>query len=254
MKVYFHPAFYEEYTSEPAAESGRMEAIVSAIDSHVEWVSCEPATEEQILAAHTQEHVDKIHRQGLYEIAALAAGGALQAARAGMSNPSFGLVRPPGHHASANSYWGYCYFNNMAISLYGLRASHDISKVFVLDFDLHFGDGNVNILEHESWVEIINPESLNRDRYLERVKGALAATSADVIAVSAGFDNHLNDWGGLLHTDDYRLMGSWVREAAQRNSGGCYGILEGGYNHNVLGRNVLAFLKGLAEEAQEEKS
>lgn len=250
MKVYFHPSFYEEYTSDPAAESGRMEAIVSAIESHVDLMTCEPASEEEILAAHTQEHIDKIHRQGLYEIASLAAGGALQAAQSGMDAPSFGLVRPPGHHASTSSCWGFCYFNNMAISLYGLRASQRISEAFVLDFDLHFGDGNVNILEHESWVEIINPESLNRQRYLDRVKSCLEATSADVIAVSAGFDNHLNDWGGLLHTDDYRLMGNWVREAAERNSGGCYGILEGGYNHNVLGRNVLAFLKGLMGETE----
>ncbi|MDJ0622718.1 MAG: hypothetical protein QNJ17_07115 [Desulfocapsaceae bacterium] len=249
MKVYFHPMFYEEYTSDPAAESGRMEAIVSEIESHVEFLDCQPATEEQILAAHTPEHIEKIHQQGLYEIASLAAGGALQAATTGLKEPSFGLVRPPGHHASANSCWGFCYFNNMAISLYGLRASHGISEIFVLDFDLHFGDGNVNILEHETWIEIINPESLNRERYLDRVKSCLLATRADVIAVSAGFDNHLNDWGGLLHTDDYRRMGNWVSEAAQRNSGGCYGILEGGYNHNVLGRNVLAFLRGLEGEA-----
>jgi acetoin utilization deacetylase AcuC-like enzyme len=49
----------------------------------------------------------------------------------------------------------------------------------------------------------------------------------------------------LLTTDDYRAMGSWVRQAADRNNGGCYGILEGGYNHDVLGKNVLSFLDGL---------
>jgi acetoin utilization deacetylase AcuC-like enzyme len=69
--------------------------------------------------------------------------------------------------------------------------------------------------------------------------------TADVIAVSAGFDNHERDWGGLLKTDDYCTMGAWIREAALRNKGGCYGILEGGYNHGVLGKNVLAFLEGL---------
>lgn len=248
MKVFFHPSFYEEYTSEPAAESGRMEAVVTAIDEYVEWVNCIPATEEQILAVHTPEHVEKVHQKGLYEIASLAAGGSLQAAQAGMDEPSFGLVRPPGHHASADSFWGFCYFNNMAISLYSLRKSHNISSAFVLDFDLHFGDGNVNILAAESWIEIVNPESLNREEYLDRVKRCLQDTKADVIGVSAGFDNHLNDWGGLMHTDDYRLMGNWVREAASRNSGGCFGILEGGYNHNVLGRNVFAFLKGLEGE------
>ena len=42
-------------------------------------------------------------------------------------------------------------------------------------------------------------------------------------------------------------MLKWVRAAAERNGGGCYGILEGGYNHNVLGTNVLAFIEGLAD-------
>ncbi len=81
--------------------------------------------------------------------------------------------------------------------------------------------------------------------YSEEVKQALDTTAACVIAVSAGFDNHAQDWGGLLSTADYRTMGRWVREAALRNHGGCYGILEGGYNHEVLGGNVLAFIEGL---------
>jgi len=50
----------------------------------------------------------------------------------------------------------------------------------------------------------------------------------------------------LLATEDYRTMGTWVRQAADRNGGCCYGILEGGYNHDVLGDNVLAFLEGLS--------
>ena len=60
-----------------------------------------------------------------------------------------------------------------------------------------------------------------------------------------GFDHHQQDWGGLLTTGDYREMGRMVREAAVRNNGGCFGLLEGGYNHRVLGDNVMAFLEGL---------
>lgn len=245
MIVYFHPQFYEDYTSDPAAEPGRMEAIVEAITPFVKIVSCEPASEDDLLAAHAKAHIEQVRRLGLYEIAALAAGGAIQAAQTGMEEPSFGLIRPPGHHASANSCWGFCYFNNIAVSLYHLRANNHIAQAFVLDFDLHHGDGNVNILGKESWIEILNPESAQRESYLEEVSDALEATQADVIAVSAGFDHHVNDWGGLLYTADYKIMGKWVREAALRNGGGCYGLLEGGYNHRVLGKNVLAFLEGL---------
>lgn len=245
MKVYFHPSFYDEYTSDPAAERGRIEAIVQEIKPHVELVSCSPAAEDDILAAHSKEHVEDVHREGLYSIATLAAGGAMEAARSGMESPSFALIRPPGHHASADRCWGFCYFNNMAVSLYHLRAEHLIETAFILDFDLHYGDGNVNILGKEDWVEILNPGSSSREAYLEEVKVALEATRADVIAVSAGFDHHVNDWGGLLYTADYKTMGEWVQAAAARNGGGCYGILEGGYNHQVLGKNVLAFLQGL---------
>lgn len=247
MTVYFHHDFYEEYTSDPAAESGRMEAIVEELSTVVELVECEPATEDDLLAAHSSGHLNWVHSQGLFEIAALAAGGAIQAALRSLSEPSFAVIRPPGHHASASSCWGFCYFNNMAVSLLRLKRDDLIQRAFVLDFDLHFGDGNVNILDRNPWVEILNPEAADRDAYLEEVRIALEDTAADMIAVSAGFDNHVNDWGGLLLASDYKIMGQWVRAAAKRNGGGCYGILEGGYNHSVLGTNVLAFIEGLTD-------
>jgi len=245
MKVYFHKDFFEVYSSDPAAAFGRMEAIARAIEPHAGFSSFSPATEDDLLRVHPQGHITAIRQEGVYEIAALAAGGAIAAAESSLDEPSFALIRPPGHHASADSCWGFCFFNNMAISLQRLRATGRIKKAFILDFDLHFGDGNVNILGNESWVEILNPESERRSSYLHQVQRALEATTADVIAVSAGFDNHRDDWGGLLTTQDYRTMGTWVRAAARRNQGGCYGILEGGYNHAVLGSNVLAFLEGL---------
>ncbi len=245
MKVYFHPDFYSVYTGDPAASAGRMETIVDTISPYVDILSFSPAREEDLQVPHSRGHIESVRKMGLYDIAALSAGGAICAAETGMSEPSFALIRPPGHHASAESCWGFCYFNNMAVSLYRLKSTGRIETAFILDFDLHYGDGNVNILGNESWVDILNPESYDRPSYLEEVKQALDATTADVIAVSAGFDNHVQDWGGLLTTADYRTMGSWVREAALRNHGGCYGILEGGYNHEVLGGNVRAFIEGL---------
>jgi acetoin utilization deacetylase AcuC-like enzyme len=247
IDVFFHPRFYEEYTGDPAAETGRMEAIVEAITPLARYHQCSAASETDLLAVHAKKHIEQVRRLGLYEIAALAAGGAIEAARASIDGPSFGLIRPPGHHASASSAWGFCYFNNVAVSLCHLRSCFDIGRAFVLDFDLHFGDGNVNILGNESWVEILNPESREREAYLTEVGSALEEIEADVIAVSAGFDHHLNDWGGLLHTDDYRTIGRWTRRASNRNRGACYGLLEGGYNHAVLGNNVRAFIEGLLE-------
>lgn len=245
MKVVFHEDFKKVYTSDPAASAGRMEAVKNALEGKVEFVEPVPASKDDILRLHTPEHVRYVEREGIYDIAALAAGGAIKAAEIGLTEPCFALIRPPGHHASADSSWGFCYFNNMAIALEKLKREGKIKKAFILDFDLHFGDGNVNLLGGKGYVTILNPSARNRREYLNSVEKALTATDADMIAASAGFDNHEDDWGGLLKTEDFTFMGRLMRSAALRNRGGCFGILEGGYNHRVLGINVLAFIEGL---------
>jgi acetoin utilization deacetylase AcuC-like enzyme len=115
----------------------------------------------------------------------------------------------------------------------------------VLDIDLHFGDGTVNILEKRNWATVINVEASSRKIYLQEVKAAMKDYRADLIGISAGFDSHVADWGGLLHTEDYEEIGQGVRSAADRNGGGCFAILEGGYNHEVLGENALALIQGM---------
>jgi len=69
-----------------------------------------------------------------------------------------------------------------------------ISMALVLDIDLHFGDGTVNI--H-------NPSERSREQYLYQVGHILSGVEVDLIGISAGFDNHIDDWGGLLETEDY---------------------------------------------------
>lgn len=246
MKVVFHEDFYKVYTSDPASAPGRMEAIVETIEPHVEFIQAEPAVRQHIAAIHSEMHIRQVENQGLYEIAALAAGGAIQAAQIGLSEPCFGLIRPPGHHASTASAWGFCYFNNMAVALEALRRKNKIKSACVLDFDLHFGDGSVNILEKRNWVTVNNIESLSRSDYLKEVESAMKNCRADLIGISAGFDNHTDDWGGLLYTEDYEEIGYRVRSAADAMGGGCFAILEGGYNHEVLGQNVMALIAGMS--------
>ena len=82
---------------------------------------------------------------------------------------------------------------------------------------------------------------------MDEVKAALYEKEADIIGISAGFDNHIDDWGGLLATEDYLNMGRMVNEASSQFGGGCFAILEGGYNHNVLGQNVTALINGLSQ-------
>jgi acetoin utilization deacetylase AcuC-like enzyme len=248
MQVVYHEDYKQVYTNDPASAYGRIEAIENALRGKVTFLTPLTASGEDIRRVHTPDHVKSVSREGVYDIAALAAGGAIKAAQIGLAEPCFAVIRPPGHHASTGTAWGFCYFNNMAIALERLKHDGKIKKAFILDFDLHFGDGNVNILGGREYVTILNPEAVDRNEYLKTVAAHLARTDADMIAVSAGFDNHEDDWGGLLKTEDYYYMGKLVRETAIRNQGGCFGILEGGYNHAVLGRNVLAFVNGLEQK------
>ena len=127
-----------------------------------------------------------------------------------------------------------------------LKREKKIKSAYVLDIDLHFGDGTVNILESEDYVKVHNVETHQRDAYLKEVAAEMKQCEADMIGISAGFDYHEADWGGLLKTEDYQEIGQMVLAASQRIGGGCFGILEGGYNHEVLGPNVMALIRGLS--------
>jgi acetoin utilization deacetylase AcuC-like enzyme len=246
MKVVFHEDFYKVYTSDPAASAGRLESVVAVIEPRVEFITAQPATKNEILSVHGKPHLDFVRQRGLYEISALAAGGAIQAATIGLSEPSFALIRPPGHHASADISWGFCYFNNMAVALETLKRKAKIETAYVLDIDLHYGDGTVNILGSRKYVTVYNVQAAERHAYLNEIEAQMEDCRVDLIGISAGFDNHRDDWGRLLLTEDYSKIGKLVKAAALRNAGGCFAVLEGGYNHQVLGHNVMALIEGLS--------
>ena len=245
MKIIFHPDFYQVYTTDPAAAPERMEDIVNVISGHFEFTEATPATEEDIGAVHTLSHIEYVKARGLYDISALAAGGAIQAATEGLKEPSFALIRPPGHHASADTSWGFCYLNNMAVALEKLKREKVIERALVLDIDLHFGDGTVSIFRSTDYVSVFNGSLNDRKGYLAAIAKELEKQESDIVGISAGFDNHKDDWGGLLETEDYTTIGKMVRERCEKNRCGYFAILEGGYNHQVLGHNVLALLQGM---------
>jgi acetoin utilization deacetylase AcuC-like enzyme len=67
----------------------------------------------------------------------------------------------------------------------------------------------------------------------------------DIIAACAGFDQGIEDWGNLLSPADYTEIGSIMKEYSEKLCNGRrFAILEGGYNHDVLGKNVNAFCQG----------
>jgi len=256
MKIIFHEKFFERYTSDPAAAEGRLEPIIKELKKHPEYefIEPKPATDEDILLAHTPEHLvsikDDRFNTKIYEFAILAAGGAIESAKLAHEGiPSFAVIRPPGHHASAGSCWGFCYFNNISVSLLHLVKKYKIKSAFVLDFDLHTGDGNINILEEKSDLiktQILNPSSNAENEYLDEIAEIFKhAGKFDVIVASAGFDEYVKDWGGKLSTNAYNMIGRLMRDfAEEKTNGKRYALLEGGYFHEDLGLNVHSFCQG----------
>lgn len=249
MKVVYHPRYLEVYAGDPAAQAGRIESILKEVSPHYELVKPEPASIEDIELVHTKWHIAEIQRMShTCEVALLAAGGAIKAAELAMSGePAFGLIRPPGHHASPDSCWGFCFFNNMAISIAKLRKEGKINRAVILDFDLHFGDGTDHFFSGVPEVVYYHPEDRSRQEFVDGIEKFIEKQKTDIIAVSAGFDRGVEDWGGLLTTEDYQTIGKLVKEFSLKAcQGRRYGVLEGGYNHSVLGQNVKAFLDGLS--------
>lgn len=255
MKIVFHERYFNSsYATDPAASEGRLDGIISLIKSKPELyeiITPNTATEADILRAHGRNHLEHFKRDPLlYELAALAAGGAIMAAESAYNgDPAFAVIRPPGHHASADSCWGFCYFNNMSISLLKLFSEKKIEKAFILDFDLHTGDGNINILQNRNdgfEVSILNPLSSERRDYLQEVEEYMKdLTDVDIFAASAGFDQGIDDWGGLLYPEDYTDLGRLMKVYSEKIcEGRRYAILEGGYNHEVIGLNTDSFCKG----------
>lgn len=248
MKIIYSPKYREVYASDPAAAPGRIECIYAELEGEFEFVEPQPAMEEDLRLVHRQSHIERVKRlPRVYEVALLAVGGAIKAAEIAIEGKSaFGLIRPPGHHASPDSSWGFCYLNNIAISIEKLRKEKRVRRALIVDFDLHFGDGTANAFANTSEVRYFHVEGATNQQFLKNLQEFLSTHEEyDVLAVSAGFDKHEDDWGGVLKTEDYGEIGRILKGFSVRVCGGRrYAVLEGGYNHVVLGKNVRAFLEG----------
>jgi acetoin utilization deacetylase AcuC-like enzyme len=225
MKVIFHDRFYEVYSHDPAAAPGRMEAIVRTLKGTFEFMEPGPASERDLERLHGREHIRSVKQDpALYEVALLAAGGAILAAE----------------RASEGQ---------LAVAIKKLLSTRKIRNALILDFDLHYGDGTASTFEGSHEVCYFHPVGTSREACLKDIQRCLEAqTTYDIIGLSAGFDRHEEDWGGLLKTEDYYSIGKWAKEySLEHCRGRRFGVLEGGYNHTVLGQNVKRFLQGLTD-------
>jgi acetoin utilization deacetylase AcuC-like enzyme len=252
MKIVYREELARKYAANPVENSDRViEPARLLRECGWQFEQLRAAQPEDISRVHGREHIEDVRRMGLYEPAALAAGGAIAAAELALQGePAFALVRPPGHHAAANRAWGMCYFNNMAIAVKNILPR--AKKALIIDIDLHYGDGTVSIFRGDSNVKIVNPwsvdenfEYLNMDgsRYLSQVEDAFHSFDCDIVGVSAGFDTYQEDWGKLLKKEDFCRIGKVIKEGAKMCDGHRFAVLEGGY-HPDLKWCIKSFLEG----------
>ena len=256
-----------------------------------------PIPPARILAAHSQAHVDFLQASqpsdGMVPLdpdtwmsvnslsaAHLAAGAVFAGMDSVLNGPEqrvFCAVRPPGHHAEHDSAMGFCLLNSVAIAAIAALEHAEVQRVAVLDFDVHHGNGTVDICRQ--YPEILVCSSFQSPHYPNRLDDlvrpnivntplqagsdgsvfraaiernwlpAIEAHDPDIIFVSAGFDAHKEDPLAdiRLVEDDYRWVTDFiVAMANQYAQGRIVSTLEGGYNLNALARSVAAHLEALA--------
>lgn len=302
MHIYTHPEFIHH---EVAAGHPERPERLSHLMAHLEREGiaadcplCEPTdlTDAQILAAHTPEYLRFLQRseptEGIVPLdpdtwmGARSLGAARLAASAVCSgvddvlktaiNRVFCAVRPPGHHAEVGSAMGFCLLNSVAIAALHALEHPDIERVAIVDFDVHHGNGTVDICKDRAEIMVCSsfqhPYYPNRLDNLEQANivntpleagcdgndfrraistswlPALEQHQPDLVLVSAGFDAHQADPLAAINLteDDF----GWVTQqivdvATQFSQGRVVSTLEGGYDLDALARSVSTHLQVL---------
>jgi acetoin utilization deacetylase AcuC-like enzyme len=219
-----------------------------------------------------------------YRAAAHAAGGATAMTRAllaGEAKAGFSALRPPGHHAEPEVAMGFCLFNSVAVAAALATRELGASRVLILDWDVHHGNGTETIFRDRDDVLLITiqqeliwpgtglaedvgagdgegftinlpvPEGSGRDVFLSLIDRVVAPVAGefgpDLILVSAGFDAHLEDplAGLALSGEDFGQMAVEVRELGARLGAPVGAVLEGGYAPGALADSVAATMRAL---------
>ncbi|WP_163338635.1 histone deacetylase [Desulfopila sp. IMCC35008] len=264
------------------------------------------ATTAQIEGVHSPFYLDQIRNHAIkpdpysydpdtylmeesFATARLAAGGCLalcDAVMAGDLDVGYGLVRPPGHHAEPGRGMGFCVLNNVGIAAQYLRDFYQLSRILVLDFDVHHGNGTqelfyetgevlfVSVHERDIFpntgassevgrdagegytINVPTPSHFGDDEYTFLVgkimQGVVEQYMPQVILVSAGYDGHADDpiSATMLSTRWFGTVTTMLKQyAAESCNNRLIFILEGGYNQESLQASVLASLDSLMAPA-----
>jgi len=208
--------------------------------------------------------------------------GAIDHVMSGQLANAFCAIRPPGHHAEPDQAMGFCLFNNVAIGALYAQKRHFCDRVAIIDFDVHHGNGTQTVAAQHKGLfyasthqspfypgtgHIDDPEGMKRPgmiinaplaagsdgrvfrrAYQERILPALEEFDPDFILISAGFDGHIMDPLADLNLsdDDFFWITSEIKKVADKHCNGrLVSCLEGGYNLNILGKNVASHISAL---------
>jgi acetoin utilization deacetylase AcuC-like enzyme len=287
----------------------RLAAIERALAAR-DWLGWErreapAATESELELVHDASHVSSIRDLSLsgggaidpdtfigeasYRAALHAAGGACAGVRAliaGEAEVTFSAARPSGHHAEPERAMGFCLFNNVAIAAELAIRELGAERVFVLDWDVHHGNGTAEAFRHRADVLFVSihqggiypgsgrasdfgsgagegytinlPVPAGSDEalwlsLLEHIVVPVARSFApDLILVSAGFDAHRADplADCLLEASSFAQMACQVRDLARSAGVPLGAVLEGGYDPSALADSVTATLVALGGEGE----
>ncbi len=224
---------------------------------------------------------------GSLEAALRAVGGACHAVdqvMAGAVQNAFIAMRPPGHHAERETPMGFCLFGTVAIAARHALEMHGLSRVAVVDFDVHHGNGTQDLLwdegralfisshqmplwpgtggpdergAHGNVINVPLPPGTNgtafRRIYEDAVLPQLDRFAPEMILISAGFDAHRDDplaQLALVEADFAWITGALCDMAARHSGGRVVSVLEGGYDLPALGASVAAHIRVLMEQSQ----
>lgn len=188
---------YQHFESPESKYRFAQLVTVSGLIDQLERLRPRAATSEELLRAHTPDHVEHIRTQsslprggvcedafspigcGSFEIALLAAGGAIEAVQSvleGRVDNAYALVRPPGHHATRDRGMGFCLFNNVAIAALNARVAAGVERIAIVDWDVHHCNGTQDIFWNDPDTLVV---SLHQDRCYPPDTGSVSERGGD---------------------------------------------------------------------------
>lgn len=297
VRVIWHPSSLKHSAGEGHPESPtRLEAVLAELKSpslpyEVNWQVAKPAGEDLLLAVHEEDYLtgirdlaargggrldeDTYANEHSYVAAVHGAGAAIEAAEAALAgSPAFAAVRPPGHHATADTAMGFCLINNVVVAARWALNQGALGRVLIIDWDVHHGNGTQELVERDERIRYVSlhqwplypgtggeeergvgnvfnvPRSpgLPRDTYVRDLNRAVdRATDGwlpELILISAGFDALAGDplAGFTLEPDDYSLWTARWREIGAPVAS----VMEGGYVPGRVCKAAAAHVGALA--------